>query len=178
MKNGRISRMARFFKGGEILMEVLPKIIGESVLQEIRRKDQRGGEISEGMMKAGLNEGGVLEDATRSETPRAKSGTIGSDLFGGEREKVFVQRPVWTKRRDTIKRRIITTVTLKHTRGKRILGMRIGNRKEGVEEKSGPLASETHDAKRTQPGTSLGLKPIVELDHVRGNVEVAHQLDL
>jgi len=128
------------------------------------------------MVKTSLNESRILEDTSGSETPRAESGTIGSDLLGGKREEPLVQGPIRTKGRDAIEGGIITTITLKHSRGKRILGVRIGNRKESVEKKSGPLASETHNTKRPQPGSSLGLQPIIELNHVRRNIEMAHEL--
>jgi len=149
MENGRIGRMTRLFKRGEILMEIFAKIISESMLQEIGRKNQGGGKIGESMMKTSLNEGRILEDTTRSETPGTKSGTVRSDLFGGKREKTLIQRPIRTKGRDAIEGRIITTVTLKHTRRKRILGMGIGNGEKSIKEEGGPLASEAHDAKRT-----------------------------
>lgn len=90
MENRRIGRMTGLFKRGEVLMKVFAEIICESVFQKIRREDQRSGEIGESMMKTSLNEGWILEDTTRSETPRAKSGTIRPDLFGSEREETLI----------------------------------------------------------------------------------------
>jgi len=89
MENRGISRMTRFLEWREILMEIFTKIVGEGMLQEIGRKDQRGGEIGESVMKTGLNEGRIFENATGGEAPRTKSGTVRTDLFRSEREETL-----------------------------------------------------------------------------------------